>query len=90
MKKRYHLMVLGVFGLFGAPFVVPIFRDWSRINCLEQRVDVSTGLARETRYLYWIPFKQTINNTALSGALSNDSPMTRAHRWEPVNTFVNS
>jgi hypothetical protein len=87
MRLRFHLLVLGLISLLLAPFVVPVFSLWSRINCREQEVDVLSGLRRDTRYIYWIRIDRKISETSISKALSVDASAKNSHRWEPVNTF---
>ena len=85
MKTRFLLALLGI--VFLAPFVVPVFSSWSRINCREQEVDVLSGRRRDTRYIYWVPVSREVTNTPLSEALSSEFLKTALPRWEPVNSF---
>jgi len=87
MKTRILLILLGFAVLLGAPFVVPMFSLWSRINCREQEVDVLSGLRRDTRYIYWVPVSRKVTDTPLSAARSNVSSTTIEPQWESVNTF---
>jgi hypothetical protein len=87
MRLRFHFLILGMISLLLAPFVVPVFSLWSRINCREQEIDVLSGLRRDTRYIYWIPIDRKVSETLISKALSADDPAKNSHRWEPVNTF---
>ena len=84
---RLLVILLGSAVLFGAPFVVPMFSLWSRINCREQEVDVLSGLRRDTRYIYWVPVSREVTDTPLSVARSNMPPMMIEPQWETVNTF---
>lgn len=86
MKTRFLLILLVIMVVLGAPFVVPLFSLWSRINCREQEVDMHSGLRRDTRYIYWIPIDRIVTDTPLSDALSGD-PSTTAPRWALVNVF---
>jgi hypothetical protein len=87
MKTRLLLIFLGFAVLLGAPFAVPMFSLWSRINCREQEVDVHSGLRRDTRYIYWIPVSRKVTDTPLSAARSNVSSTRIEPQWESVNTF---
>ena len=87
MKKRLLLILLGIAVLLGAPFVVPIFSLWSRINCRDQEVDVLSGLRKDTRYIYWIPVSREIVDTPISAARPNVSSTMIEPQWESVNTF---
>jgi hypothetical protein len=87
MKTRFQHIVLGIVVLLIAPFVVPVFSQYSRINCRQQEVDVLSGFRRDTRYIYWVPVNRTISETPLSGALAGCSRPTSKHQWEYVYTF---
>jgi hypothetical protein len=95
MKKRYIIPFVVIAALGGAPFVVPLFNPWSRINCKDQEIDWLCYRLRMTRYIYWIPFHGAIEETKLSRELSRPQypvgTRTKAHdhvhQWDTLSTF---
>ena len=60
---------LALVALLGAPFIVPLFSPWSRVNCREFELDLVSGQQRVPRYLYGIPVHRELRATAASDAL---------------------
>ncbi len=87
MRKLHLYTGIGILLLAASPLVVPFFSPWSGINSRLQKVDMTSGRARETRYLFWIPVRQEVRETPLSRALSGVSSAAGVARWEPVSTF---
>lgn len=87
MRTRIAMARLGVVTLLGAPFLVPLFSPWSRINCRQQEIDLRSGLQRNTFFLYWIPIHRRIRDTGLSLELPPAEQKPGQHHWVPVNTF---
>ncbi len=85
MKAR--LVVTGITGLICAPFVVPLFSPWSRINCQEFEIDLVSGRKRVSRFFYGIPVRREIEDTQLSLAIRLAEESHQKARWEPVSTF---
>jgi hypothetical protein len=86
MKKRHIVPVIAVTVLAGAPFMVPVFSPWSRINCEEQEIDLESGKERITKFVYWIPIQRQIGDTTLSLELSKFISTGKEPQWEPVIT----
>ena len=95
MKKHYIIPLVVIAALGGAPFVVPLFNPWSRINCKDQEIDWICYRMRMTRYIYWIPFHGAIENSIISRELSlTQYPVVtprkahaHVHQWDTLRTF---
>lgn len=87
LKRRWVIISIGVATLFGAPFIVPVFSPWSRINCKEYEIDLVGGQQRESRFFYWIPVHRRIEDTALSSALGEPPSDLGDPQWVHTNTF---
>lgn len=74
MRKLHLFTGLGILFLAASPLVVPLFSPWSGINSRLEEIDVTSGRARETRYLFWIPVQQEVWETPLSRVLSGVPP----------------
>jgi len=57
----------------------------SPLNCWHEDVDIYSGRTRYTRYLFWIPVKVHVDETAISLALIE--PPHSIPEWHRVNTF---
>lgn len=84
---RFRILKLGMIALLLAPFIIPLFLPWSRINCREQEVDILTGLTKHTRYLYWIPITSNVRNSPVSDAIFKSPPANHTPQWKSANTF---
>lgn len=87
MHARRRFLIAAAAVLACAPFVVPIFSPWSRINCREYEIDILSGRKRISRYLYGIPVQRRIEHTIISLQLPMLVSPGRTPRWQPVNTF---
>ena len=87
MKTSTRIISIALPVLIIAPFVVPVFSPWSRINCREYEIDLTYGQQRISRYLYGIPIQRRIEDTIIT--LQHPIPEHDRHapRWEPVSTF---
>ena len=73
--------------LLAAPFIVPLFSPWSRINCREFELDLVSGRERVTRYLYGVPVQRELRDTAASDALGAAVSDLDEAQWVNTNTF---
>lgn len=78
---------LALAALLGAPFIVPLFSPWSRINCREFELDLVSGRERVTRYLYGVPVHRELRGTAASDALGAAVSDHDEAEWVRTNTF---
>jgi len=96
MKEKQTSHVTGALACMGvlvaclilAPIVVPIFVPWSAINCRQQEINVKTGRARHSRYLWFLKASETVRDTPLSVALDGEVVYAAPIKpWHRVNTF---
>ena len=73
--------------ILAAPFIVPLFSPWSRINCREFELDLISGRERVTRYFYGIPVDRELTDTAASYALGVSASYLDEAQWVRTNTF---
>lgn len=98
MKKL--LIFLGVVSAVVVlpPLMVPIcFNPWSEINCQHQEINIQTGQARYTSYLWYVPVSERTEDTPLSLALQGETvelasdklsnPDVEPEPWHRANTF---
>ena len=78
---------LALVALLGAPFIVPLFSPWSRVNCREFELDLVSGQQRGPRYLYGIPVHRELRATAASDALGADVSDVDEAQWVRTSTF---
>jgi hypothetical protein len=71
------LLVLSLFGLF----------PWSGINCWQDDIDLASGRTRHTRYLLWVPMTRSVQDSALTRALSPEDRANLEEDWHPVVTL---
>jgi hypothetical protein len=71
------LLILSLFGLF----------PWSGDNCWQDDIDINSGRTRHTRYLLWVPFTRSVQDSALTRALSPEELTGRRADWHPVVTL---
>lgn len=67
---------LSLFGLF----------PWSRLNCSTIDIDLGSGRVRNTRYLFWVPVRRTVSDSALTEELLQTDLMASPCEWQPVLT----
>jgi hypothetical protein len=71
------LLALSLIGLF----------PWSGINCTRSDIDLNSGRTRFTRYLLWLPVTRSVQDSALTRALSPDDRTNPGENWHPVVTL---
>ena len=77
-----------VAGVVVPPLVAPVFVTWSELNCWHQEINIKTGQARYTRYLWFIKTSERIEDTELSRALSSETvDIADVKPWHFANTF---
>jgi hypothetical protein len=79
------LLVLTPAALFGLSLLG--FFPWDPLNCWQNDIDITSGRIRYSRYLFWIPIRTTVFDSALTGALSPEDLAGRPAEWHPVATF---
>jgi hypothetical protein len=84
MNRRQHLTICAILiaGLLvlSASGAFP----WSKLNCRNQEIDISSGRIRNTRHLFFCQIAATTEDSWLTRAMggTNDTP-----DWRTVNTF---
>lgn len=68
------LLVLSLFGLF----------PWSGIDCTQSDIDLNSGRIRYSRYLLWVPVTRSVQDSALTRALSPEDRSKPGENWHPV------
>ena len=88
MKKLWIAIGVVVAVLLLTPVAAPIFIPWSSINCEHQDINIKTGQARYSRYLWFLKISERIEDTPLSLALQGDTvDVANIEAWQRVNTF---
>lgn len=89
-KGRIWLYVFGGLSLLMAAVLLlaPVgFWTWSRINYWTYEVDIFSGRIRYTRYLFFVPVRQKIEDSALTRALQAEDYPETASEWRRVLTL---
>lgn len=76
------LLVLIALGAFGLSFLG--FFPWSGLNCSMLEVDLDSGRTRGTRYLFWIPVRRAVADTAFTRVLK-PADLRGPPDWQPVS-----
>jgi hypothetical protein len=63
------------------------FFPWSTINCTQSDVALNSGRIRHTRYLLGIPITTSVQDSALTRALSTQDTAELVEDWHPVVTL---
>ena len=71
------LLVLSLLGVF----------PWSGVNCWQDDIDLTSGRTRHTRYLLWVPVTRSVQDSALTRALSPEDRANLGEDWHPVVTL---
>lgn len=88
MKKYIPKILACIFLLIALPFVVPVFHPGSDINSIQQEINIHNGKARFSRKIWYVPYGERIEETALSTALEGESFIFKDIKpWHRVNTF---
>ncbi len=98
MKKLWLFLGVLTAVIVLPPLIVPIcFNPWSEINCQHQEINIQTGQARYTYYLWYVPVSERTEDTPLSLALQGKTvqlasdkltnPDTETEPWHSANTF---
>ena len=88
MKKRLLVAVIPAAILLAGPWVIPAVTPWSAINCRDQEINIKTGQARYSRYLWYVKISERVEATILSQVLRGKAvnPADIAP-WHMVNRF---
>jgi hypothetical protein len=88
MKKRAIILWSLAIVLVSAPIVVPFFIPWTEINCEHQDINIKTGKARCSRYIWFIRICERTKDTPLSEALAGKTvDVAETKPWQHVHTF---
>ena len=88
MKKRLLIAIIPVVVLLAGPWVVPRLVPWSAINCRDQEINIKTGQARYSRYLWYVRMSERVEDTILSKVLGGESvDVADIAPWHMVNRF---
>lgn len=60
---------------------------WSRFNCWTYDVDIQSGRVRYTRYLLWLPVRRSVQDSALTQALTPTDFSQENPRWRKAMTL---
>ena len=86
---RYRKSLIGVLALLiAAPLVVPLLLPWTTINVRHQDINIKTGQARFSRYIWFVRVSRRTAETPISTALAGKSVDVAAiEPWHRVNTL---
>ena len=88
MKKRLLIAIIPAAILIAGPWVVPRLVPWSAIHCRDQEINIKTGQARYSRYLWYIKVSERAEDTILSKVLGGESvDVADIVPWHMVNRF---
>jgi hypothetical protein len=88
MKKRLFIVAIPVVVLLAGPLVFPPWAAWSAMNCRDQEINIKTGQARYSRYLWYIKISERVEDTTLSKILGGESVHAAdIAPWHMVNRF---
>jgi hypothetical protein len=96
MKLKRHAVLLAK-GLVGVLLLAALLLAWSstflapvtRLNCLEEEVSISTGRVRTTRYLFFLPVRQTIWDSPMTTVLAAGASSQESEQWRRTRTRNN-
>ena len=63
------------------------FFPWSTINCSQSDIALNSRRTRHTRYLLGIPITRSVQDSALTRALSHEDTADLGENWQPVVTL---
>ncbi len=88
-ERRTLYIVIGVvLAIVVLPLVVPGFKPWTEINCRHQDINIKTGQARYSRYLWYVKTSEVVKDTPISVALGGKViDVAEIEPWFRVNTF---
>lgn len=88
-KKRLYIAVGVVLAIAVLPpIVVPMAKPWTEINCRHQDINIKTGQARYSRYLWYVKISEVVKDTPISVALGGKvMDVADVEPWRRVNTF---
>jgi hypothetical protein len=87
-KKSSLIAGIAVAALALAPLIVPVFIPWSGINCQHQDINIKTGQARYSRYLWFFKVWEKTEETPLSATLRGETvDVADIEPWHRVCTF---
>lgn len=68
-------------------FVVRFIDPWSEICCTHQEINIRTGQARYSRYIWYVKVFESVEDTAVSAALGDEPDVPELGPWHRANTF---
>ncbi len=70
------------------PVVIPMFIPWTEINCRHEDINIKTGQARCSRYIWYVKTSEEVKDTPISVALRGQViDVADIQPWFRVNTF---
>jgi len=74
--------------LIGVPLLVPLIYPWTAINVRHQDINIKTGHARFSRYVWFIRVSRRTEDTPISTALAGKTvDVAPVKSWHRVNTL---
>ncbi len=76
MKKRIKITIWTIVAiLFLAPIILPRFEPWTwtELNCVHAEINIKTGKARYSSYLWYMKISERIEETPLSLTLQGET-----------------
>jgi hypothetical protein len=77
------ISVVFVAGVLVGTFVVPYLDPGSKMNCRVEEINIRTGQARYTRYLWHVRISQRVEDTPLSLALGGEDGNLLPYGYDP-------
>jgi hypothetical protein len=88
MKRRWSIVGVSLLTLLCAPYVVSCFRPGTELRCEHQEINIKTGQARFSNYLWYVKISERVEDTWLSLALQGERvDITSIRAWHRANTF---
>jgi hypothetical protein len=89
LRKRFGISTgILITVLFLCPIIVPVFVPWNEINCRHEYINIKTGQAKYTRYLWYCKISESVEDTPLSEALGGEIvDIADVAAWRVVNAF---
>jgi len=80
--------VVGILVVCGmAIWISGILMPWSKVNCWEELVDITTGRVRTQRFFLYMKVRETIVDSELTKVLEPADLAGKTPKWHRMNTF---
>lgn len=88
MDRCRKLLMVMLVVLIGAPLLVPLVCPWTGINVRHQDINIKTGQARFSRYVWFVRVSRRTEDTPISTALAGKTvDVAPMESWHRVNTL---